>query len=514
MFKKHLFLCLASAALLTSNFAKSEPLTKHDSHFHLYNYIQKGTTYNDFITLLRSSRISRTAVFGIPLQQRWNGADDNDWGAHGHGHDHGHAHGKGAMPPSQKTAKEFFNGRKVNETGHAPYYYLQTDEELYYFSATDSLIGEFLTHTAKPDGITFDGMITGLNPRDMRGLDHVDSMMLAYPGAFKGVGEFTIHKEFVSGKVAGGAATISDPAFIKTMIGLGERGLIAIVHNDIGNPDSNELFKRSYFERLKVIFTHIAKARAQYQAPIIWAHTGVGRYVDPLPDHPAILKEFFDAHPSLHVDISWNYVAYKILHDFIKDNGTGEAWLKLFHDYPDRFLFGTDSLAPAPEQKPEFSQRVSLPQALDGRIGQLLLQENPSFGQSEKSEHVFRKLVNAYLGGRGMDAPQSSHQRNANMYGWLWYILEQGDKSADPSELNVKSSKCIRGVSGKIIANCIAWANYERLFDSEHLKRARIGHTKALIEKKHSTGDLTDEAMRSKLLQLEKLDPAPVRARL
>lgn len=508
MFKKHLFLCLASAALLTSNFVKSEPLTKHDSHFHLYNYIQKGTTYNDLIALLRSSGISRTAVFGIPLQQRWNGADDNDWRADEHGHDHGHAHGHDAMPPSQKTAKEFFNGRKVSETDHAPYYYLQTDEELYYFSATDSLIGEFLTHTPTPDGIRFDGMITGFNPRDMRALDHIDAMMLAYPGAFKGVGEFTIHKEFVSGKVAGGAATLGDPAFFKTMVGLGERGLIAIVHNDIGNPDSNPAFKYSYFEKLRETFGKITRARGKNQAPIIWAHTGIGRFVDPLRNHPELLRAYFETHESLYVDLSWNFVAYKILHEFIKDGGNGNAWVKLFHDYPDRFLFGTDSLAPSLEQKPEFSQSVSLPQALDGRIGQLLSQENPTSGQSEETEHLFRRLVNEYLRETGMTAAQSSHQRNANMYGWLWHILENVDDSTKPSAEEVQRSNCTAGVSGKIIVNCIAWANYERLFDNKHHNHARIEHTKALVVQKHSTGDLTEEAMRSKLTQLELLDPA------
>ena len=46
-------------------------------------------------------------------------------------------------------------------------------------------------------------MITGFNPADMYAVDHIRRVLETFPGVFTGIGEFTIHKEFVSSKVAG-----------------------------------------------------------------------------------------------------------------------------------------------------------------------------------------------------------------------------------------------------------------------------------------------------------------------
>ena len=41
-------------------------------------------------------------------------------------------------------------------------------------------------------------MITGFNPTDMYAVDHIRRVLTTFPGVFSGIGEFTIHKEFVS----------------------------------------------------------------------------------------------------------------------------------------------------------------------------------------------------------------------------------------------------------------------------------------------------------------------------
>ena len=40
-------------------------------------------------------------------------------------------------------------------------------------------------------------MITGFNPADMYGVDHIRRVLKTFPGVFTGIGEFSIHKEFV-----------------------------------------------------------------------------------------------------------------------------------------------------------------------------------------------------------------------------------------------------------------------------------------------------------------------------
>ena len=70
----------------------------------------------------------------------------------------------------------------------------------------------------------FDPMITGFNPADMYAADHVRRVLETFPGVFVGIGEFSIHKEFVTSKVAGEPPSITDPALDRLFDFAGEVG--------------------------------------------------------------------------------------------------------------------------------------------------------------------------------------------------------------------------------------------------------------------------------------------------
>src|SRR6185436_12657793 len=74
--------------------------TFNDSHFHLTNYVQEGTDVRDFLKLM-GTKVPRSTLFGIPLQQTWSHQNSGDF---------------------------------------APTYYLQSDAPLYYYSFTDAFI--------------------------------------------------------------------------------------------------------------------------------------------------------------------------------------------------------------------------------------------------------------------------------------------------------------------------------------------------------------------------------------
>src|SRR5438128_12122469 len=82
----------------------------------------------------------------------------------------------------------------------------------------------------------FDPMITGFNPTDMYAADHIRRVLQTFPGVFSGLGEFTIHKEVVSSKIAGGTASLQNPALDRILDLAGEGGLLVIIHNDIRAP--------------------------------------------------------------------------------------------------------------------------------------------------------------------------------------------------------------------------------------------------------------------------------------
>jgi predicted TIM-barrel fold metal-dependent hydrolase len=91
---------------------------------------------------------------------------------------------------------------------------------------------------------------------------------------------------------------------------------------------------------------------------IIWAHIGLGRIVHPVglsstptgersSTHIDIVKQILDdpAMSNVYFDISWDEVAKYI----ISSPRSIENTAKLINSYSDRFLFGTDVVAP-PDQ--------------------------------------------------------------------------------------------------------------------------------------------------------------------
>ena len=237
----------------------------NDVHFHLTNYIQQGTNIHEFLKIM-GSKVGRVAIFGIPLQQEWSYRIDGN---------------------------------------RAPTYYLNTDAPLYYYSFTDAWIATAYKSLTQDEQARFDPMITGFNPTDMYAVDHIRRVLQTFPGVFSGIGEFTIHKEFVSGKIAGGVASLQDPALDRILDFAAEAGLIVLLHNDIDVPFPKEGSPPAYLEDTRALF------RKHPNTTIIWAHMGMGRIVRPIKNQAAILAELLEdpAFNNVYFDISWSEVA-------------------------------------------------------------------------------------------------------------------------------------------------------------------------------------------------------------
>ena len=289
--------------------AQDEANTFYDSHFHLTNYVQKGITAKAFLGIM-GTRVGRSTLFGIPLQQQWSYGNSGDF---------------------------------------APTYYLQSDAPLYYYSFTDAAIAHEYQTLTPADRQRFDPMITGFNPADMYAVDHIRRVLTVFPGVFTGIGEFSIHKEFVSSKVAGETASLTNPALDRILDFAAEVGLVVILHSDIDMPFAKTDAEPVYLSQMKSLLKRHPKTS------LIWAHIGLGRIVHPVQssaeaaERPPTQAEIVEAmlnDPSLsHVnfDISWDEVAKYAV-------ATPESVKRvaaLLNRYPDRFLFGTDTVAPA-----------------------------------------------------------------------------------------------------------------------------------------------------------------------
>ncbi|WP_448697858.1 amidohydrolase family protein [Mucilaginibacter sp. AW1-3] len=288
----------------------------NDSHFHLTNYIQEGITAKRFVQIM-GNKAGRSTLFGIPLQQQWS----------------------------------FQNTGATN----GPTYYLQSDAPLYYYSFTDAYIAMQYRSLTKAQQDRLDPMITGFNPADMYAARHIERVLRTFPGVFTGIGEFSIHKEFVSSKVAGEVASLTNPAVDSVLTFAGKVGLVVVIHNDMDIPMAKPNTEPVYLTQMKALL------KRHPETTIIWAHIGLGRVVHPVgygesstaenggrsPRHIDIVKDILDDPAFSHVyfDISWDEVAKYI----VASPQTVAACTELMNKYPDRFLFGTDVVAP-PDQ--------------------------------------------------------------------------------------------------------------------------------------------------------------------
>ena len=305
-------LCIAMVVVQTAALSipqQAIPSEFNDSHFHLTNYIQEGIDVHDFLKIM-GNRVSRSTLFGIPLQQQWSYANSGNF---------------------------------------APTYYLHTDAPLYYYSFTDAWIATQYRSLSSPERLRFDPMITGFNPADMYAADHIRRVLKTFPGVFTGIGEFTIHKEFVSSKIGGETASLTNPALDRIFDFAGEVGLVVLIHNDIDMPFAKPDAEPVYLAQMKALL------RRHPKTTTIWAHAGLGRIVHPVqasaeaaernPEQFQVVEAMLRDPALSHVsfDISWDEVAkYAVA----SPESIGRV-VTVLNRYPDRFLFGTDTVAPS-----------------------------------------------------------------------------------------------------------------------------------------------------------------------
>ena len=279
----------------------------NDSHFHLTNFIQEGPTVREFLNMMGTTT-GRAVLCSNPLQQQWSYSIDGD---------------------------------------RAPTYYLHSDAPLYYYSFADARIAMAYKSLTKEQQARFDPMISGFNPSDMYAADHIRRVLKTFPGVFTGIGEFIVHKEFVSGKIPGEVASLQNPALDRILDFAAEAGLVVLLHNDIDIPFASVVAKDeiepAYLSQLKALF------KRHPNTTIIWAHTGLGRVVAPARNHLVLIEAILrdPDFRNVYADISWDEVAKYV----VATPESTRQWADLIQRYPDRFLFGTDSAAPTDQSK-------------------------------------------------------------------------------------------------------------------------------------------------------------------
>ena len=118
---------------------------------------------------------------------------------------------------------------------------------------------------------------------------------------------------------------------------------MVLIHNDIEMP-----FPRSRQDPYPVV--QLARLLKRHpKTTVIWAHCGLGRIVRPVKDQVGMIDRALSNPelPNLHVDSSWDEVAEYL----VATPETVQVAADLIGRHPDRFLFGTDEVAPSDQAK-------------------------------------------------------------------------------------------------------------------------------------------------------------------
>ena len=248
-------------------------------------------------------KVGRVALFGIPLQQTWSYGNTGDF---------------------------------------APTYYLQTDAPLYYYSFTDAYIAMAYRSLTPAEQARFDPMITGFNPADMYAADHIRRVLQTFPGVFRASASSRSTRS--SSRPRSRARRPASPIRRSTASSISpprragrdpaQRHRHAVPEAGAGPlplPQIGDLFRR------------------HPKTTIIWAHCGLGRIVHPVKDQVGIVERALDEPRA----------GARVLRHLVgrggevrgREPGDDAGRRGLINRHPDRFLFGTDEVAPTEQAK-------------------------------------------------------------------------------------------------------------------------------------------------------------------
>ena len=199
----------------------------------------------------------------------------------------------------------------------------------------------------------------GLTASDPAAADNVESLyaVLNYANQadpdgswlnIPGLGETTLAKEGVTAHLSPKPDLLNPAPLDRLASKIGEMGGMIVVHSDsgttrvIGAPQDHGLIVHGPSDYANVE-PLLAFYRRHPDVQIVWAHAGgLGRTVQPGPEHIALVDAVL-ADPSLKhvsIDLSWDVVS-----KYIGDPAMKKQWAALVNKYPDRFIYGSDSVA-------------------------------------------------------------------------------------------------------------------------------------------------------------------------
>ena len=309
----------------------TRPWKYNDSHFHPTQYTQHGRTPDTLIADMDSLGIRYATLMPIPTNVL-SSQPDPHWNPCSGAHHCGPSY---YLPPRMLMQRTLSEGDMVEA---------RQATELYMNTGVDATTAHRYRQLPRVHQKRLDPMITGLHLGDMHSSTYLLRKLHEHPGVFTGVGEITVHKEAVEELFAGTRQANLEgnvAPLMKLLETCGKVGMPVVLHCDVTVPGAAPNESPAYLEGIRRLFTDPSVAGTV----IIWAHAGgLGRFVDAPANHAASLRAMLcdSRFAHIHIDLSWSVVAERL----VADKDTLAQWVALVEAFPQRFLFGSDALAP------------------------------------------------------------------------------------------------------------------------------------------------------------------------
>lgn len=258
-----------------------------DSHLHYYTFIARTDGFEELISQMDAAGVERAVLFGTGVVKLWDEYDETQ-----------------------------------------PTYYMDTQSDVYYFSATDYMFLEELEDQPADVKERIIPFVCGINPTDKTSAEYLRKVIELYPETVQGIGEILLKHDDLTGFTLGDLPRADSEAMYAIYDLAAEEGLPVLLHSNIAMSYDKNL---TFIKEMQNALAHNRDTK------IIWAHVGISRRVD-VDNLTGTAATLLAENDNLYFDLSW--VVYD---DYIsKDDASLAEWAALIEKYPDRFMIGTD----------------------------------------------------------------------------------------------------------------------------------------------------------------------------
>lgn len=258
-----------------------------DGHVHLVDFFQETEGIDVLLSQMDSAGIRQAVIMGLPVTKEWSANAER--------------------PPER---------------------FDDDDAPVYYYSHTDQLVHDAVIALEPAARERFAPLLCGFNPVNRYAIRHIERMVAAAPGFWRGIGEVLCRHDRLSTLTAGEPATPNHPALEPIYAWCAREQLPILLHQNLApEGDTSPL----YLEELTWVL------RQNPQTTFVWPHCGISR-LSHCHNLLAIVEDLLQTYPNLHADLSWLIFDREVA----RDGELSSEWVKLIERHHKRFCLGSD----------------------------------------------------------------------------------------------------------------------------------------------------------------------------